>query len=88
MKKLFEIVRAWLRPKELTEKEIIELQEMQELLERVREWEKYYFENETAEQRRERIFFEKMRGFIQFEYMAQIANLEAEIKQLEKNCRK
>ena len=67
MKKLFEIVRAWLRPKELTEKEIIELQEMQELLlERVRAWEKYYFENETAEQRRERIFFEKMRGFIQF----------------------
>lgn len=68
MKKLFEIMCAWIcpRPRELTEKEIIELQEMQELLKRVRAWEAHYLSHETPEQRRERIFFEKMRGFIQF----------------------
>ena len=64
MKKIFEIVRAWLRPKEpiFTAEE----QEMQELLERVRAWEAHYYAHETPEQRRERIFFEKMRGFVQF----------------------
>lgn len=65
MKKLFEIVQAWLRPKEpsLTEEE---LKEIEELLESVRAWEAHYLAHETPEQRRERIFFEKMRGFIQF----------------------
>lgn len=65
MKRLFEIVQAWLRPKEpiLTEEE---LKEIEELLERVRVLEAHYFAHETPEQRRERIFFEKMRGFIQF----------------------
>lgn len=66
MKKLFEIVRAWLRPKELTEKEIIELQEMQELLKRVRAWEEDYWEHETPEQQRRREYWESLRGFIQF----------------------
>lgn len=66
MKKLFEIVQAWLRPKEpnLTTEE--ELKEIEELLERVHAWEAHYLAHETPEQRRERIFFEKMRGFIQF----------------------
>lgn len=65
MKKPFEIVQAWLRPKEpdLTEEE---LKEIEELLERVRVLEAHYLAHETPEQRRERIFFEKMRGFIQF----------------------
>lgn len=65
MKKLFEIVQAWLHPKEptLTEEE---LKEIEELLERVRVLEAHYLAHETPEQRRERIFFEKMRGFIQF----------------------
>jgi hypothetical protein len=65
MKTPFEIVQAWLHPKEpdLTEKE---LKEIEELLESVRVWEAHYLAHETPEQRRERIFFEKMRGFIQF----------------------
>ena len=65
MKKPFEIVQAWLRPKEpiLTEED---LKEIEELLESVRAWEAHYLSHETQEQRRERIFFEKMRGFIQF----------------------
>lgn len=65
MKRLFKIVQAWLRPKEptLTEEE---LKEIEELLERVRVLEAHYLAHETPEQRRERIFFEKMRGFIQF----------------------
>ena len=68
MKKIFEIVRAWLRPKEpiFTAEELKEQQEMQELLERLRAWEAHYYAHEMPEQRRERIFFEKMRGFIQF----------------------
>lgn len=66
MKKVFETVRAWLRPKEFTEKEIQEMQEMQELLERVRTWEAYYWAHETPEQRQKREFLESMRGFIQF----------------------
>ena len=64
MKKLFEIVQAWLRPKEpnLTE---IELKEIEELLERVRAWEAHYWANETAEQRKRRESLERMKGFIQ-----------------------
>ena len=60
MKRLFEIVQAWLRPKEsdLTEEE---LKEIEALLERVRVLEAHYLAHETPEQRRERIFFEKMR---------------------------
>lgn len=68
MKKLFQIVCAWLRPKEptFTEAELKERQEMEELLERVRAWEAYYWEHETPEQRQRREFLESMRGFAQF----------------------
>lgn len=68
MKKIFEIVRAWLRPKELifTAEELKERQEMQELLERVCAWEAHYYAHETPEQRQRREFFESMSGFIQF----------------------
>lgn len=65
--KIFEIVREWLlHPKELaeTEEEIRERQEMNELIERVRAWEEYYFTHETPEQRKQREFFRSL--FVQF----------------------
>ena len=39
---------------------------MKKPFEIVQAWEAHYLSHETPEQRRERIFFEKMRGFIQF----------------------
>lgn len=41
------------------------MQAMNELLEKVRQWEKYYWANETAEQRKQRESLECMKGFIQ-----------------------
>lgn len=67
MKKIFEIVRAWLRPKEpiFTTEALKEQQEMQELLERVRAWEAHYLSHETPEQRKQRESLECMKEFIQ-----------------------
>lgn len=48
-----------------TEEELKEMQAMDELLEKARQWEEYYWANETAEQRKRREFLESMTGFIQ-----------------------
>lgn len=48
-----------------TEEDLKEMQAMNELLEKVRQWEKYYWANETAEQRKQRESIERMKGFIQ-----------------------
>lgn len=60
MKKIFEIVRAWLHPKDLTKKELIEIQEMWALIERARTWEESYMEHETPEQRQQRAILESL----------------------------
>ncbi len=49
----------------LTEEELKEMQAMDELLEKVRQWEEYYWANETAEQRKRRESLERLKGFIQ-----------------------
>ena len=48
-----------------TEEDLKEMQAMDELLEKARQWEEYYWENETAEQRKQRESLECMKGFIQ-----------------------
>lgn len=48
-----------------TEEDLKEMQAMDELLEKARQWEKYYWANETAEQRKRRESLERMKGFIQ-----------------------
>lgn len=49
----------------LTEEDLKEMQAMDELLEKARQWEEYYWKNETAEQRKQRESLECMKGFIQ-----------------------
>lgn len=48
-----------------TEEDLKEMQAMDELLEKARQWEEYYWANETAEQRKQRESLECMKGFIQ-----------------------
>lgn len=48
-----------------TEEDLKEMQAMNELLEKMRQWEKYYWANETPEQRKQRESLECMKGFIQ-----------------------
>lgn len=47
------------------EEELKEMQAMDELLEKARQWEEYYWANETAEQRKRRESLDRMKGFIQ-----------------------
>lgn len=47
------------------EEDLKEMQAMDELLEKARQWEEYYWANETAEQRKQRESLECMKGFIQ-----------------------
>ena len=47
------------------EEELKEMQAMDELLEKARQWEEYYWANESAEQRKRRESLDRMKGFIQ-----------------------